>query len=106
MPTIRQQMIAVLSKGEFKARELSQMLGIREREVYAHLPHIARSVSNQKRQLIINPSRCLSCGYVFSKRQRFTRPGRCARCKHERLSEPGYQVLKSIPESCMKINEK
>jgi predicted Zn-ribbon and HTH transcriptional regulator len=93
MPTIRQQMIALLSEGEYSARELSRMLSVKEKEVYAHLPHIARSLSCQKRHLTIKPSRCLSCGYVFNKRQRFTRPGRCARCKKERLSEPRYQVV-------------
>jgi predicted Zn-ribbon and HTH transcriptional regulator len=93
MPTTRQQMIALLSKGECRARDLSQMLGIREKEVYAHLSHIERSVVSQKKRLLIIPSMCVSCGYVFDRRKRFTKPGRCPNCKSERIQEPTYQVV-------------
>jgi predicted Zn-ribbon and HTH transcriptional regulator len=86
-------MIMLLSKGECRARDLSQMLGIREKEVYAHLSHIERSVTPQKKKLIIIASRCLSCGYVFDTRKRFTKPGRCPRCKSERIQEPTYRVV-------------
>jgi DNA-directed RNA polymerase specialized sigma subunit len=43
MGTKRKQIIDLLSKKEMDARELSQAVGIREKEVYEHLPHIARS---------------------------------------------------------------
>ncbi|MBW2019254.1 MAG: transcriptional regulator [Deltaproteobacteria bacterium] len=93
MQTIRQQMITLLSKAMCSARDLSQMLGIQEKEVYGHLPHIARSVASQKQQLVIRPSRCLVCGYVFDNRKRFARPSRCPCCKKERIDEPRYQVI-------------
>jgi predicted Zn-ribbon and HTH transcriptional regulator len=48
MPTTRQQMILLLSEGNCTARDLSQTLGVREKEVYAHLAHIARSVVPQR----------------------------------------------------------
>ena len=79
METIRQQMIALLSDREMSARQISQSIGIREKEVYEHLPHIARSLAAQDKKLIIEPAECLTCGYVFKDRQRFTRPGRCPR---------------------------
>jgi predicted Zn-ribbon and HTH transcriptional regulator len=63
METIRQQMIVLLTEREMSARELSQAIGIREKEVYEHLPHIARSVAVQKQKLIIQPAQCLGCGY-------------------------------------------
>lgn len=93
MQTVRQQMIALLSETVSSARNLSQLLSIQEKEVYGHLPHIARSVAAQKRRLVVIPSQCLSCGYVFNDRKRFTRPGRCPRCKGERVDEPKYQVV-------------
>ena len=86
-------MILLLSKAENTARDLSQMLGIREKEVYTHLAHIARSVAPQDKKLLIIPSRCLSCGYVFDTRRRFTKPGRCPSCKSERIQEPRYRVV-------------
>lgn len=74
------------------ARDLSGQLGIKEREVYAHLAHVARSVKTTQKKLIIHPSQCLSCGYVFKDRKRFTHPGRCPQCKKSRLTRPMFQV--------------
>ena len=91
--TIRQQIMALLIEREMSARELSQAIGIREKEVFEHLPHIARSVAVQKKKLIIQPAQCLACGYVFRDRKRFTRPGRCPRCKKSHLDEPKYQIV-------------
>jgi predicted Zn-ribbon and HTH transcriptional regulator len=93
MQTIRQQMITLLSQGKYSARDLSHMLSIQEKEVYSHLSHIARSVASQSHTLIVIPSRCLICEYVFDERKRFTRPGRCPRCKGERIEHPRYEVV-------------
>jgi hypothetical protein len=85
-------MIELLDKKEMSAREISQTIGIREKEVYAHLSHIARSVTRQKKKLMIIPSECLECGFVFEKRKRFTRPSRCPHCKSEHLQNPVYRI--------------
>ena len=91
--TIRQQMIALLSEGQMSARELSQAIGIREKVVYEHLTHMARSVASQRKKLIVLPFRCLNCGYVFKERKRFTPAGRCPHCKKTHLERPTYQVV-------------
>ena len=96
MPTIRQQMIDLLSQEARGSRDLSRMLGISEKEVYTHLPHIHRTITSGGRRLQVTPAICLSCGYVFSKRSRFTRPSRCVCCKNERISEPVYQIIGTI----------
>lgn len=93
MQTVRQQMIALLSQEVHSARGLSQLLRIQEKEVFGHLSHIARSVASQRLRLVVIPSRCLVCGYVFDKRKRLTRPSRCPRCKGERIEDPRYQVV-------------
>jgi predicted Zn-ribbon and HTH transcriptional regulator len=85
-------MIDLLSKKEKSAIELSQELRIAEKEVYTHLPHIARSLAIRGKKLIIQPSRCLKCGYVFKERKRFTRPGHCPRCKATYIQRPTYQI--------------
>jgi len=92
MQTIRQQIILLLQEQELGARELSQALGISEKEVYGHLSHIARSVNAHGHKLKVQPSRCRSCGFVFEDRHRLTRPGRCPRCKQGHLEAPRFQV--------------
>ena len=90
--TIRKQMIELLDKKEMSAGELSQTIGIREKEVYTHLSHVARSVNAQRKKLIIIPAKCLGCGYVFEKRKRFTPPSRCPTCKNEHIQIPMYRI--------------
>lgn len=90
--TIRRQIIACLSKGPLNAIDISQDLGIMEKEVYEHLPHIARSAEAQRKSLVIHPSMCLKCGFIFEHRKRFTRPGRCPKCKDTRIRRPFYEI--------------
>jgi len=91
--TIRQEIFHLLNEKEMTAREISQAIGIREREVYEHLPHVALSAAAQKRKLVVLPFECLSCGYVFQQRNRFTRPSRCPRCRKTHLERPVYRLV-------------
>jgi predicted Zn-ribbon and HTH transcriptional regulator len=90
--TVRQKIVDLLSNQEMDARGLSREVGIREKEVYDHLAHIARSLVAKGSKLEIHPAQCLSCGYVFKDRQRFTRPGRCPHCKNSPLQSPSFCV--------------
>jgi len=92
MKTIRKQMIELLDKKEMSAREISQTVRIREKEIYTHLSHISRSVTAKRKKLVIIPAECLGCGYVFEKRKRFTRPSRCPHCKSEHIKNPLYRI--------------
>jgi hypothetical protein len=89
--TIRQRMVQMLTEGEYTARDLSQILHIREKEVYEHLPHVQRSLGNTV-NLMARPPACLECGFVFNKRTRLTTPGRCPVCRAERISEPVFGI--------------
>lgn len=93
MQTVRQQMIEALSEREMTPRELSKLLAIREKEVYEHLPHIARSLLSSGRKLIALAFKCMTCGYRFKDRNRFKRPGRCPKCKEGHIEEPRYRVV-------------
>ncbi|MFP4573382.1 MAG: transcriptional regulator [Desulfosalsimonas sp.] len=92
MATIRQQIIQILQQGEHDAKQLSQSLGISEKEAYSHLPHIAKSLSKQGKKLKTLPAACIECGYTFKNRQRVTRPGRCPVCKSERIESPRFCI--------------
>lgn len=85
-------MIGLLSEQSMTGRELSKVLGIREREVYDHLSHIARSVASQGKRLTILPFQCLACGYQFRERKRFTPPGRCPQCRQGHIERPAYAI--------------
>ena len=92
MPTLRQEIISLLSEDEMSAREISGEVRISEKEVVEHLAHIARSVSSQDKQVVITPANCMSCGYVFENRKRFTRPGRCPQCKKSHIQSPRFRI--------------
>jgi serine O-acetyltransferase len=81
----------MLREGEWTARDISRRLGIREKEVYEHLPHVEKSLGSDTR-LIAQPARCLDCGFVFRKRTRFTTPGKCPVCRSEAISAPVYGI--------------
>jgi predicted Zn-ribbon and HTH transcriptional regulator len=74
------------------ARELSKALKMPEKEVIAHMDHVAKSVQPPKR-LVIDPSECQRCGFVFRSRRRFSSPSRCPECRHEGITRPEFSIL-------------
>jgi transcriptional regulator len=93
LPTIRRMIIALLNEREMDVRELSQELGIKEKEVYEHLVHVERSAAAASARFILTPSQCLLCGYVFEDRRRLTRPSRCPQCKRSKLQNPSFRII-------------
>ena len=92
MPTVRQEMMALLEEGEFSAHDISQILRLREKDVFDHLFHIHRSIFSHEKRLIVTPAACLECGYVFESRNRFTKPGKCPKCRGEHIQDPKYRI--------------
>ena len=90
--TLRQQMISALRRKAMDQRELSQTLGIQEREVAMHLPHVARSVKAKKLNWQMQPAFCEECNYRFKDRKRLTRPSKCPRCRSSRIIGPWYRI--------------
>jgi len=91
--SLRRRIIALLSEQEMDARELSQELGIKEKEVYGHLAHVERSVAASGDRFVLTPSQCLLCGYVFEDRHRLTRPGSCPECRRSKIRYPSFRIL-------------
>ena len=75
------------------ARDLSQALGLSEKEIAGHLEHVEKSLKPPRR-LAITPPSCHQCGYAFRDRarHRFSTPGRCPRCRHEGISPPLFRI--------------
>lgn len=90
--TIRQKIIHLLETDTLTVRDLSQAVSIPEKEAMDHLGHIARSVRSQNKKLVETPYKCLSCGFVFDKRTRFTKPGRCPSCKNSHIRTARYHI--------------
>ena len=92
--TIRKGMLSLLEdKGPLSAKELSGFVKISEKEVYAHLEHIKKSLHRRKDAVFaVTPSVCNGCGFEFKKRERLKRPSRCPVCKSESLEEPVFCV--------------
>ena len=90
--TLRQQMIDLLSEGEWAVRDISQELGVREKEVYGHLDHIVKSAAARGLKFTVIPCACLDCAYIFVERKRLTKPGRCPQCKGSHLEAPRFAI--------------
>jgi len=94
--TDRQRIIESLRGRMLTAREISQSVGLREKDVLEHLPHIARSLAAHGHpgpRLEVEPSECLGCGFVFRKRERLKTPSKCPVCRSEEITETRFGVF-------------
>ncbi len=92
--TTRQKIIEALKGNMLTAREISGLVGIREKEVIEHLPHIERSVSgNKSGKFVVESPECRKCGFSFRKRQRLKTPSRCPICKSEEIKEMRFGIV-------------
>ena len=90
--TVRAAIRRALGQGPATARALSTAVRIREKDVAEHLEHLAKSLEVSGARLLIEPARCLGCGYEFSDRKRLTTPGRCPSCDSERIEPPVFAL--------------
>lgn len=92
MTTIRQAIKELLLEQPLSALEISQSLGLPEKEVLDHLTHIAKAPGQGCRFHII-PAQCKHCGFVFKKRERLTIPSRCPICRGESIRRPRFEMV-------------
>ncbi len=90
--TVRETLRRALREGPATARELSAIVGIREREVADHLEHLARSLPHDGERLVVEPASCIACGCAFRDRSRLGRPGACPRCRSTRIDPPAVRI--------------
>jgi len=91
--TNRQQIVFLLQRENLGARELSQAVGLPEKQIYDHLEHIAKTARRQGLILKLDPGPiCLACGYDFNNRRRLTPPGRCPICRATHISDAFFHL--------------
>lgn len=90
--TARKEIVSFLKEQTLSVRDISGYVRIPEKEVYAHLNHIKKSIARDKLKLIVDPATCKKCGFVFKKRERLSKPGKCPLCHHEAIEEPLYSI--------------
>lgn len=96
--TTRQRIIELITGTRLASHQLAQMLGIPERQVEEHLPHIVKTIARDKtRTFILDPARCQDCDFVFRNRTKLTRPSRCPHCRSEAIAAPRYGIDPSRP---------
>ena len=87
MPTIRRQLIDLLSDEARSVSSLARELGLRRGDVDEDLRHAVRTATGAGHRVEVIPARCKDCGFVFGP-DRLSKPGRCPSCKGSRLFEP------------------
>jgi hypothetical protein len=92
METIRQSIISELGGQTLSAKEISALVRISEKDVYAHLEHIQKAAKKHGYKLIVTPAECRKCGFVFKKRERLKKPGKCPVCHNESIKEPVFSI--------------
>ena len=90
--TLRQAIVKHLEEGPCTTRDLSQLIGIREKEVVPHLEHIQKSLRASGRKLIVQPAQCLSCNFVFKNRKRLSKPSACPQCRNQQIDPPVFSL--------------
>lgn len=90
--TLREALRQRLREGQATAKELSAAVGMREKDVEQHLSHLERSLKHDGEALVVEPARCIACGFAFSKRTRLSRPGRCPECDSTRIDPPVFSI--------------
>jgi predicted Zn-ribbon and HTH transcriptional regulator len=90
--TVRQSILSLLKEGTLSVKDLSGEVRISEKEVYGHLEHIQKTLNKKDVSLVVYPSKCRKCGFVFRKRERLKKPGKCPVCHGESIQEPLFSI--------------
>ncbi|MDH5253155.1 MAG: hypothetical protein OEW25_07505, partial [Nitrospira sp.] len=71
--TMRQRIIELLIGARLSSYQLAHTLGIAERLIEDHLPHVVKTLARDRTQrFVLEPSACSDCGFVFRNRAKLT----------------------------------
>jgi len=98
--TLREKIMRLLSetRDPLSVDEICYLLGLslNERDrVYESLSHIAKTIKRQskgRKQLLMLPPQCRSCGYIFKELSKPKKPSKCPKCKSQRINPPRFII--------------
>jgi len=94
MMTRRQRIIKLLEERDYSPSELAVALELRGRgakkTVLEDLKAIQKTLKREGKVLLIRPSECRKCGFVF--RPEINIPSRCPKCRSEWIEEPRFKI--------------
>ena len=70
---------------------IARELGLRRQDVEEDLRHMIRSARAAGYDVIIEPAKCRSCGFVFDE-NKLSKPSRCPACRQSRLYEAQVRI--------------
>ena len=91
MPTYRQKMVELLSESDFTLQELSSEVHLSMKDILHHLKHVQKSTRPPSR-FLVDPARCLVCGFIFEDRRKLHAPSKCPKCKGTHIQDPRYRI--------------
>jgi len=92
LPRALREALTGASAGPLSLAELSEQLGVSQKELPAALDKLRRTLERAGQRLRMQPSCCLACQLELSERTRAKRPSRCPRCASERLTHPRFWI--------------
>ncbi|MBD3195978.1 MAG: transcriptional regulator [Candidatus Lokiarchaeota archaeon] len=94
--TRRQKLLEILEFEEeiFDLHSLMRELEYNSKKAFIKdIEHIALSLRNEEKQILVKPSECRACGFVFpQKGYSLNIPSKCPECKEERIKWPSLKL--------------
>jgi predicted Zn-ribbon and HTH transcriptional regulator len=95
MPTRRERIAELLERTDhpITAEEICEKLDIERRSiVYEDIDHIAKSVKQEDKELLVRPAICGKCQFVFKVKKTSKGPSKCPKCKSEWILPPAFLI--------------
>ena len=87
----RKNLIEMLLGNPMTVSQISRLVDESPGRVTDDLNHLLRSLKHTDYKAVVEPARCRTCGFEFSK-EKLTKPSKCPECRSTWLIEPKIGV--------------
>jgi hypothetical protein len=88
---LRKDLIPLLLDCPMSLSQIARETGESPKDVSDALTHLARSLRQTEKELVIDPAECRRCGFEF-RADKFARPSKCPQCRGTWIAEPLFSV--------------